>query len=442
MSTVQRPRRFIKRPDDKALKQSIESLRAEIKQLDLANAEINAQIEKTILDPNVAEKRKQLQLDLKEIITKQKGLKQERNAIQDQIRNVDTNLKRKITDIQKSTSKNNYKSVAEIESRISYLDNMVGSGTLILADERKYVKEMSSLRKLRKDFSEVEKQQESIDSDKNKIAELKKKLSSVSNKEVQQEFEKIQKELDEIFESNKSIYNKRTELMKKRAAIGKEKDAKYTEMRKLRTDFDAEFEKFKADMAEEQKKRDEEYKAEQEAQKDSKKRALAEKKLAEASIPAFTKEINEIHTLLAYFDPDYVKPQNDSVVDALKSSMETKYKPREVEMPSDVVILKKEQTPFFEGSKSKKSKKKTQKNKSLTVDSDIILSLADLSIPLPTKTEEVPETIRILKETLLALTEKQAEQTQVNIEKAKAEIAKLNAEDSVQEDAVSADEDA
>ncbi|GEQ66888.1 hypothetical protein JCM33374_g551 [Metschnikowia sp. JCM 33374] len=434
MSDTQRPRRFIKRPDDKALKERIEVLRSEIKNLDATQAEINAQIEKTVLDSGISEKRKTLQTELKEIITKQGKLKQERNSIQEQIKNVDTNLKRKIGEIQKLTAKNNFKSVAEIDARIKSLDDLVGSGSLILAEERRYVKEMSSLRKLRKDFSEVEKQQEAIDNDKAKIAELKQKLSSVGNKEVQKQFEETQKELDIIYESNKSIYNKRTELINKRNSNSKLKDEKYSEIRKLRADFDAAFAKFKAELADEQKKRDEETKAEREAQKTAKLKERAEAKLAEASIPAFSKEINEIESLLAYFDPTYVKPQSNAVAEATKPSLESKNNIRSVEMPSDVVVLKKEQQVFFEGSKSKKTKKKTQKKRNFTVDSDVILSLTNLSIPLPSTTDDVPSTIVILKETLSALKGKQDDQTKLNIERAKAEIAKYEAESSDEED--------
>lgn len=434
MSTTQRPRRFIKRPDDKALKERIEILRSEIKNLDQANSEVNAEIEKAVVDSGVAEKRKTLQADLKEIIAKQGKLKQERNSIQEQIKNVDVNLKRKIAEIQKLTAKNNFKSVSEIDARIKSLDNLVGSGSLILAEERKYVKEMSSLRKLRKDFAEVEKQQEAIDKDKTKIAELKQKLSSVGNKEVQKQFEETQKELDVIYESNKTLYNRRTELISKRNANSKLKDEKYSEIRKLRADFDAEFTKFKTALVEEQKKRDEESKSEREAEKKAKLKERAESKLSEASVPAFTKEINEIESLLTYFDPTYVKPLANAVAEATKPSLESKNNIRSVEMPADVVVLKKEQQVFFEGSKSKKTKKKTQKKRNFTVDSDVILSLANLSIPLPTSTDEVPSTVVILKETLSALKDKQEEQTQINIEKAKAEIAKLEAESSDEEE--------
>lgn len=429
MSTPQRPKRFLKRPDDSAMKLNIEALRAEISKLDATANELTSQIDKLVLDPKTTQKRSELQGEIKDIISKQGNLKQEREAIQEQIKVVDASLKRRIAEINKVGAKQTYKSAGEIDARVKQLDDLVGSGTLMLADERRYIKEMSSLRKLRKDFSEVEKQQKFIDDDKAKIAELKKKLSSVGNKEVQERFETVQKELNSIQASNKSMFDKKAELFKKRAALRKEKDAKFNEIRKLRDDFGAELTKFKNALAEEQKKRDEEYQSQRAEKKKLKQKEAAERVLAEASVPAFTKEIDEIHNLLAHFDPTYVRPKANTVADLTKSTFETKNTARKVEMPDDVVIIKKEQQSFFEGSKSKKNKKKAQKNKNFTVDTDVILSLADLAIPLPSKHEEVPETIKILKETLEALQSKQEEQTKLNLERAKARIAELEAED-------------
>ncbi|KAK6454916.1 multicopy suppressor of BFA-induced lethality ER-golgi vesicle-tethering protein p115 [Scheffersomyces xylosifermentans] len=425
-------RKFIKRPDDKAVKDQVEALRAEIKKLDLTNNELNDAIAKAQIDQKIMDKRNDLQAQLKALIAKQSSTKNERNAINDQIKNIDSQLKKKIAEIQTQTAKNSFKNVGEIDARISYLDSLIDAGNLKLADERRHVKEMSSLRKLRKDFGSIEKTQALIDQDKEKIAELKKKLSSVQNKELSAQYDKIQKELDEINESNKSIISKRNELYNKRNEIKKQKDEKFNEIRKLRADFDEQFAKFKVTLAEERKKRDEEYKQRQEEEKQQKRKEIAEKQLAEASVPAFTEEINSIHNLLSYFDPSYVKPAPKSAV-TTNGNLPTNNNIRKIEMPEDVVVIKKEQEAFFAGSKSKKSKQKKNKSKNFTVDPEVIVSLSDLSIPFPTKEEEVTSTVGILKETLQALEEKQEEQTKINIEKAKARIAKLEAEEDARE---------
>lgn len=435
------PRKFIKRPDDKALKAEIDELNKQIKALDVQHKEIQSQIEKNTSDPKVMERRKELQGQLKEVIQKQGSIKQERNGIQDQIKNVDAGLKRKIAEIQAQTAKNNFKTVGEIDLRINYLDKLIDAGDLRLVDERKYVKEMSSLRKLRKDFGAVEKQQELIDADKARIAELKKKLSSVQNKDAQAEFERVQKELDELSASNKVVTDKRKELFNKRDAVKKSKDQAYGKIRSLRADFDQEFDKFKKLLSDEKKKRDDEYKQQQQAQKLQKRKEEAEKQLAEASVPAFTHEINSIHNLLGYFDSEYVKPAPKSAASASSTSVppSTANSARKIDFPEDVVVIKKEQLSFVEGSKKKKGKKSTTKTKAFSVDPDVIVALGDLSIPLPTKQEDVASTIDILKETYTALEAKQEEQTKINIEKAKARIAKLEAE-ADKEDAVEADD--
>lgn len=422
------PKRFIKRPDDKAFKEEVESLRNEIKKLDAQTQEISAQIAKLQIDQKVIDKRNQLQQDFKNLIAKQATIKNERNAINDQIKAIDSQLKKKIAEIQAQTSKNNFKNVGEIDARINYLDGLIDAGNLKLADERRFVKEMSSLRKLRKDFGGIEKTQALIDQDKAKIADLKKKLSGLQNKELQAQFESIQKELDTINESNKIIIDKRDEFYDKRSAIKKQKDEKFDQIRKLRADFDEKFANFKKQLAEEKKRRDEEYKQSLIEEKQQRRKQQAEKELAEASIPAFTEEINSIHNLLSYFDPSYVKPSPKGFATTATTTTNNN-NIRKVEFPSDFVVVKKEQESFFAGSKSKKTKQHKKKAKNFTVAPDVLLSLSDLSIPFPTKEEEVEGTITVLKETLAALEEKQEEQTKVNIEKAKARIAKLEAEE-------------
>lgn len=426
-------KKFIKRPDDEVVKKQIEALRKEISQLDLTNNELTAQIEKTVMDPKSAESRSALQTELRLLISKQSGIKTERNAINDQIKQVDQSLKRKVAEIQAQTSKNNFKSVADIDARINYLDGLIDAGTLKLAEERKFVKEMSSLRKLRKDFGAIEKQQVLIDADKTKIAELKKKLSGLQNKEIQARFEEIQKKLDEINDKNKSVSGQRSDLVKKRNAIREQKDTKYGAIRKLRSDFDAEMDKFRKTLAEERKKREEEYKAREQEEKLQKKKEFAEKKLAEASVPAFTEEINSIHSLLAYFDPTYVKPAPKSATANGASEINTHNTIRKVEMPEDVVVLKKETVAFFEGTKGKKANRQRKNKVKFSVDPEIIAALGNLSIPLPTKSEDVEGTIEVLKETLTALEGKQEEQTKVNIERAKAQIAELEAQEEKKE---------
>ncbi|KAI3403175.2 BFR1 [Candida oxycetoniae] len=431
-------RRFIKRPDDKAYKESIESLKQEIKKLDLASNELTAQIAKYQIDQKVMDERNRLTGELKALIAKQSGSKNERNALNAQIKAIDAQMKKKIAEINQQTSKNNFKSIAEIDERINSLDKLIDAGDLKLVDERKYVKEMSSLRKLRRDFGSIEQTQASIDQDKAKIADLKKKIAATHNKELNAEFDAIQKKLDDINESNKSIISKRNVIYDKRNEIKKQRDGLYDEIRKVKGEFDEKFANFKKQMAEEKQKREEEMKAQIEEEKKAKLKRRAEKELAEASIPAFTKEINTIHRLLTYFDPSYVKPTTTTAAKEMSQTMNGKSIPsstnnaiRTIEFPEDLVIVKKEQEDFFVGSKKKNKGKKqsSTKPKNFNVAPDVVVGLSDLTIPFPTKEEDVPETIKTLKEALVALEEKQDEQTKINIERAQARIAKFEVEE-------------
>ena len=436
-------RKFIKRPDDKAMKDQIENLRKEIKQLDLASNEITAQIAKHQIDQKIMDERNKLTSELKALQSKQSGSKNERHALNEQIKAIDGQMKKKIAEIQQQTSKNNYKSVAEIDDKINSLDKLIDAGQLKLADERRYVKEMSALRKLRKDFGSIEQTQASIDQDKEKIAELKKKVAATHNKELNAQYDALQKKVDEINESNKTIISKRNELYDKRGELKKQKDAKYDEIRKLRAEFDEKFAHFKKLMAEEKAKREEEYKAQILEEKKAKLKKRIEAELAEASVPAFTEEINSLHNCLSYFDPSYVKPtkQENQINNGSNSNIPstTNNAARTIEFPEDLVIVKKEQEAFFVGNKKKgKGAKKQQqqqqqqqqqsKAKNFSVAPEIVVALSDLHIPFPLKEDDVPETIKLLKETLEALQDKQEEQTQKNIERAKARIAKFEAE--------------
>lgn len=423
-------RRFIKRPDDSRINAEINKIRKEIETLDLSINNFSKQIDQVEIDSATNSKRQELQNELKDLAAKQGAMKSERAAISKQIKVFEENVKRKVAEIQQQTGKNNFKSVKEIDIKISSLDKLVDSGSLSLAEERKTIKEMTALRKLKKDYSNIEKQQELIDQDKAKISELKKKQNSIQNKEVSARFETIQKQLDEIRTANQSIYDKKNKLVRKKNELKKEKYSKNETIIKLRSELNEEFTKFKQEMAEEKKKREEELRHQQEEEKKLKKKAFAEKKLQEASKPAFEEEISSIHNLLTYFDPSYVKPQPKKLGNG--SFLINSNSIRTIEMPFNVVILKRQEELHVTGP-SKKSKNKKSKAKGFTIAPDIIATLSDLSIPLPTKQDDVPHTITVLKETLAALSSKQDEQTKANIEKAKAKIAALEDADNVVE---------
>lgn len=429
-------RRFIKRPDDKVFKQRADEIRSEIAKLDASLAETDAKLVSSAIPQKTSEKRRQLQAELKTLISKQATLKSERAAIMDQVRLIDHEIKRRMAE--KATlipAKYSFKSGAEVDVRIDYLDSLISAGTSNLADERRYVKELSSLRKLRKDFIAVEKIQAFIDADKDKIAALKAKASETHNKTLQAEFEKTQAELNALSVSTDSISKTRDGLFNSIRALRKERDSKYDALKKNRAEQDAAFAKFKKQVEDERRRYEEDSKSEIAAEKLRRRKEAAKKELDAASIPAFSEEIDQIYNLLKHFDPTFVKPVSSvaGAYDPLKTTTNTLS--RKIDMPENFSVVKKEKTEFFAGSKSKKAHNKSKAAKRFTVEPAIIVALSDLSIPFPTKEDEVPATVDVLKETLQALQEKQADQTRINIERAKARIAKVEAEEDAAEKA-------
>lgn len=419
-------KKFIKSPDTKARDEALTKLRAEIKQKDDQLTEINAQLKKTTTDPQVSEERKTLIAELGELKKTQADLKNKRNIVNAKIKEVDSALKRKITEISGITSKYSYKSVDDIDKKIARSEDEISTGALSLVEERRLVKEISSLRKLRKDFASLEAVQKLIDDDKAKIADLKKQLTSFNSRETSEKFDATQKKLNELTLSNKTVTDKRSTLNTKRNALHKEKDVLYAQMTKIRSEFDEQYKTFQQALKDEQKRVVEEEKKLRAAKEKSERKTKVDNELAEASRPAFEYEIDTIHTLLTYFDPSYVKPTK--TVEFNKPVFTNERKGRVVESVDDFEIIKKEEVQFFAGSNNQSSKKnKAQKNKKFTLEPDVISQLGDLEIALPTSKDAVPATIESLKAKLQHYTESQEETTKKNVEAAKAKIAKLEA---------------
>ncbi|CCH41126.1 Nuclear segregation protein BFR1 [Wickerhamomyces ciferrii] len=427
-------KRFIKGPDNKARDEIINKLNKEIKAKDLTLNEIKAQISKTTTDPKINEERKNLIGELNELKKTQADFKGKRDLINSKIKEVDSQLKKKISEVQSVTSKHNYKSTNDIDNEIKKLEDQISSGDLKLVEERLAIKNITQLRKLRKDFNGIQSQQKLIDQDKEKISNLKKELSSLNSKEVSAKFESIQKQLDELSLSNKSVNDKRQSLYDQRNKLQKEKDVLYNSIRKTRSDYDDQYKKFKKALQDE-KIRVATEEAKLKSEKDKAERSSTKAKiLSEASKPAFTEEIKTVESLLTFFDPTFVKSKTN---DALQSkTFITERKGRVIEQLDDDLIIKKEETPFFAGSNGSSKGKKGKKSaaaKKFTLEPTIITQLGDLEISLPTSQDDVSKTIESLKLKLDEYLKTQDEVTAKNIESAKLEISKLESKWSKQD---------
>ncbi|KAH3679623.1 hypothetical protein WICMUC_000855 [Wickerhamomyces mucosus] len=424
-------KRFIKGPDPKIRDEKLSKLNSELKQKDIQLNEINSQINKTSIDSKIQLERKELINQLNELKKNQADLKSKREIINSKIKELDNQLKRKINEISSITSKYSFKSINDIDLKISKSDEEISTGSLSLVEERRLIKEISNLRKLRKDFQLVETQQISIDNDKFKINELKKNLSSLNSKEISNKFDSIQKKLDEISLDNKSINDKRNLLINNRKKIYNEKDLIYGKIKEIRNDYDQQYKNFKKNLNDERER----IKLEEEklklAKSKSERSEKISKELSNASKPAFEYEIETIHNLLNFFDPNYIKPIKSIEFNQIDSKLSKNQGGRIIEQLDDdeIISQKNNDDSFISGSLNNRNNKKSNKNKNkLVLQPDVISSLSDLEISLPISKDEISKTISSLKDKLTQYLNTQQETTVKNIELAKIKISKLEAQ--------------
>lgn len=256
-------------------------------------------------DSPIAKKQQELRSQLASIRQQQQGFKASRASLQEKINALDSSIKARIAEQKAARGRVGFKSVEDLDREIQRLEKQVDSGTMKLVDEKKALAEISSLRKQRKGFSGFEDAQKHIDELKSQLATLKKGLDNPEQKALSDKYTTIQKELDEIkaeqdgvFKNIKALRDERSQLhgqvQKARSSVREIKDTYYT-ARKAYREYEHEAERI----------RRERQKAEREQYERERKKKIADKKLEEASRPAFTDEIITAQGLIRHFEPNY-----------------------------------------------------------------------------------------------------------------------------------------
>lgn len=174
-----------------------------------------------------------------------------------------------------------------------------------LVDEKKALSDMSNLRKVRKNFGQFDDAQKQIDDLRAKIKEIKDTVEDPEQKALSEEYNKIQSELDAIKAEQDEAFKGISSLRDERSRLQAEQQEKYTAIRKLKDDYYSQKKAFQAYEREAREKAQARRQAEQEAYVQEKKKAEAEKKLAEASDPAYFEEIRRANSLLQFLDPSH-----------------------------------------------------------------------------------------------------------------------------------------
>ena len=174
-----------------------------------------------------------------------------------------------------------------------------------LVDEKKALSDISNLRKVRKNFGQFDDSQRQIDDLRAKIKEIKDTMDDPEQKAMSEKYSKIQAELDTIKAEQDEAFKGLNSLRDERSKLQAEQQEKWAAIRKIKDDYYGQKKAFQAYEREAREKQRERRKAEHDKYIQERKKADAEKVLAEASDPAYFEEIRRANTLLGFFDPTH-----------------------------------------------------------------------------------------------------------------------------------------
>lgn len=259
--------------------------------------------------PSPTQKRRQeLIAQANEIRQKQAGGKNARTTKLDQIKRLDEQVRSRINEQKAAKAKVPFKSAEDVDRQIASLEKQVNSGTMKLVDEKKALSDISSLRKVRKNFGQFDESQKQIEDLRAKIKEIKDSMEDPEQKAMSEQYNKIQAELDTIKAEQDEAYKSINSLRDERSKLQAEQQEKYAAIRKLKDDYYGQKKAYQAFEREAREKHRERQRAEHERIAKERKKADAERRLAEASDPAYLDEIRRANSLLQFLDPEH-KPE-------------------------------------------------------------------------------------------------------------------------------------
>ncbi|KAF5605049.1 brefeldin A resistance BFR1 (maintenance of normal ploidy) [Fusarium pseudocircinatum] len=424
------------KPDENLFKQELAKAEKEHKASMDRLAAVKAKIEiampnKNKDQPNPTQKRRQeLIAQANEIRQKQAGGKNARSTKLDQIKRLDEQVRSRINEQKAAKSKVPFKSLEDLDRQIASLDKQVNSGTMKLVDEKKALSDISSLRKMRKNFGQLDDSQKQIDDLRAKIKEIKDSMDDPEQKALSDQYNKIQAEIDAIKAEQDEAYKGLSSLRDERSKLQAEQQEKYTAIRKLKDDYYGQKKAYQAYDREARERYREKQRAEQERYHQERKKAEAERRLGDASDPAYLDEIRRANSLLQFLDPNHKVEKGPLMADtglgaqAQRSVDESGLKGTKLLRKED---RDEEYAPAVKkGKKGKKTAHGGSSNK-FSVPPAVVEDCAAMGIDPPMSAADIPAVAEKVRAKLDFWNKDQKDQTQRNIEKAKKEIAELEA---------------
>ena len=405
-------------------------------------------------------RQQELKAELASIRQQQSGFKSSRGTLQDKIASLDARLKSMIAEQKTKRSQVSFKSTEEIDREIQRLEKVAESSDATLVDQKKAIAEISSLRKQKKAFGGFDEAQRGIDKVKAEIAELRKQMDNPEAKALSQRYDEADKELKTLKAQQDDAYKGINALRDERTKAHAEQQEKWAALREIKDQFHKARMAYRDYEQEQYRQRQERMKAERDAYNKEKRRKIADKKLEEASEPAYVDEIMTAEGLIRYFDPSVPEASK-----SLRGPSGFAAEPlRSVDSNSEIKgmrVSKKEdrEDNYFMGTGGKKGKKSkkgsttgspapgTPTEGKFNLSIGIIEELARVNVEPPMSQADVPAVVEKLKGKREQWKKDQDKKTKEvsftvfpatcimcidnlqNIEKAKKEIERLEAEE-------------
>lgn len=366
--------------------------------------------------PSPTQKRRQeLIAQANEIRQKQAGGKNARTSKLDQIKRLDEQVRSRIAEQKTAKGKVPYKSVEDVDRQIATLDKQVNSGTMKLVDEKKALSDISSLRKIRKNFGQFEESQKQIDDLRAKIKEIKDSMDDPEQKAMSEQYNKIQAELDAIKAEQDEAYKGLSSLRDERTKLQGEQQEKYTAIRKIKDDYYGQKKAFQSYEREAREKHREKQRLERERYVNERKKADAERRLADASDPAFLDEIRRANSLLQFLDPEHKEEKGPLMADTGLGAQAGRTVD-ESSLKGTKLVSKKDREEEFmpaakKGKKGKKSGAHATNSKFFNCPPSVVEDCSAMGIDPPMSAAEVPSVIEKVRAKLNTWKEDQEAQT-------------------------------
>ncbi|KAM0284713.1 hypothetical protein ACHAQH_001868 [Verticillium albo-atrum] len=383
-------------------------------------------------------RRQELIAQANEIRQKQGAGKNARGAKLDQIKRLDEQMRSRINEQKVARGKVSFKNVEELDRQIAHLDSQVNSGAMKIVDEKKALAEISSLKKTRKNFSQFEDGQKQIDDLKAKIKVIKDSMDDPEARAMSDQYTKIQTELDSLKAESDEAYKNLSSLRDERTKLQAEQQEKFQVIRKVKDDYWQQKKAAQAHEREARNKARERRQAENDRYHLERKKADAERLLAEASDPAYLEEIRRAQSLLRYLDPSNAKEEKAPLLADRGLGAQADRKVDDAGIKGTKILSKKdrEEDLFPATKKGKKGKKGNAAAASSPAEGakfscppSVVEDCAAMGIDPPMSAADIASVTEQVKAKLDHWKSDQAAQTQKNIEKAKAKIAALEADE-------------